>query len=82
VGRFVMPRPGESLWVEFSDSTPGSMRVSFVVVAVERSGNVRARPVGGSLPGVPAGTPCRVEFAVGGEPMIVDALAATCRLDP
>jgi len=58
------------------------MPVSYVVVAVERSGKVTARPVGGSLPGVPAGTPCRVEYAVGGVPMMVDAVAASCRLEP
>jgi hypothetical protein len=83
VGKFVMPQPGEPLWVEFSnDSTPGGMPVSYVVVAVERSGKVTARPVGGRLPGVPADTPCRVGFAFRGEPMVVDAVAATCWLEP
>jgi hypothetical protein len=83
VGKFVMPRLGERLWVEFSgDSAPGSIPVSYVVVAVERSGMVTARPLGGTLPGVPADTPCRVEFAVGGEPMVVDAVAATCWIEP
>jgi len=38
--------------------------------------------VGGSLPRVPRGTPCRVEYAVGGTKVTVDALAATCEMVP
>jgi len=78
---YAMPRPGARLRVKFS-GTSIVAPVSYVVVDVDRVSGITARPLGGSLPRVPRGTPCRVEYAVGGTKVTVDALAATCEMVP
>jgi hypothetical protein len=83
VDEFVMPRPGARIRVEFSESVaPIHAAASYVVVAVDPRVGITARQVGKSPAPVPADTPCRVWYSVGGHELTLDALAISCRLEP